>query len=170
MWSALILLLLAAAIPLSADAQPYPTRPIRFIVGFVPGGIADLLARALGQKLTEAWGQQVIVDNRASSGGVISMQVTARSAPDGYTLLLGSSTQFSITPAVRTGLAYDPIRDYTPITQVALTPVILTVQAAHPARTVQELIQIAKAKPAQPMSYASPGYGGAPHIAAELLK
>src|SRR6185503_6616449 len=84
---ALLLLLATAALTPSAAAQDYPARPIRFIVGFVPGGVADLLARSLGQKLTEAWGQQVIVDNRASSGGVISMQLTARSVPDGYTLL-----------------------------------------------------------------------------------
>jgi tripartite-type tricarboxylate transporter receptor subunit TctC len=165
-----VLLLAATAGPLSAAAQEYPTRPIRFIVGFVPGGIADLLARSLGQKLTEAWGQQVIVDNRAGAGGTIAMQIAARAAPDGYTLLLGSSTQFSISPAVRSGLPYDPIRDYTPITQAGLTPVILTVQASHPARSVQELIQLARAKPGQVMSYGSTGYGAAPHIAAELLK
>src|SRR5687767_11370261 len=110
------LLLLAAAAPLSAGAQDYPVRPIRLIVGFVPGGIADLLARSLGQKLAEAWGQQVIIDNRAGAGGSIAMQIAARAVPDGHTLLLGSSTQFSITPAVRTGLTYDPIRDYTPVT------------------------------------------------------
>jgi tripartite-type tricarboxylate transporter receptor subunit TctC len=155
---------------LPAVAQDYPTRPIRFIVGFVPGGIADLLARSLGQKLTEAWGQQVIVDNRAGAGGAIGMQIAAKAAPDGYTLLLGSSTQFSITPAMRTKLPYDPIRDYTPITPAGLSPVILTVNASYPARSLQELIQLAKTKPNEVMSYGSTGYGAAPHIAAELLK
>jgi tripartite-type tricarboxylate transporter receptor subunit TctC len=164
-----ILFLVAALVPAVGWAQEYPTRPIRFIVGFVPGGVADLMARSLGQKLSEALGQQVITDNRPSAGGVLSMQITAKAAPDGYTLLMGSSTQFSITPALRPNLPYDPVRDYTPITKVALTPVILTVLPSHPARSVQELIQIAKAKPGQ-MSYASTGYGGAPHIAAELLK
>jgi tripartite-type tricarboxylate transporter receptor subunit TctC len=154
----------------TAAAQDYPARPIRFVVGFVPGGISDLLARSLGQKLTEAWSQQVIVDNRPGASGVISMQITAKAAPDGYTLLLGSSTQFAITPAVRTGLPYDPIRDYTPVTQAASSPVILTVQSTHSARSLQELIQVAKTRPGQVMSYASTGYGAAPHISAELLK
>ncbi len=162
-------LTLAAMLPPAAQAQDYPSRPIRFIVGFVPGGVADLLARALGQKLTEAWGQQVIIDNRAGGGGLISMQLAAKSAPDGYTLLMGSSTQFSINPALRPNLPYDPIRDYTPVTHAALTPVLLTVQATSAARTLPELIQLAKT-PGELISYGSTGYGGAPHIAGELLK
>jgi tripartite-type tricarboxylate transporter receptor subunit TctC len=167
---AVLALASAAAAPVSSLAQDYPVRPIRFIVGFVPGGVADLLARSLGQKLVQTLGQQVVIDNRAGGGGVISMQIVAKAAPDGYTLLMGSSTQFSINPALRAGLPYDPLRDYTPVTQAALTPVLLTVQPSHPARSVQELILIAKDKAGQAMSYASTGYGGAPHIAAELLK
>jgi tripartite-type tricarboxylate transporter receptor subunit TctC len=163
------MLLAAALAPGVASSQEYPSRPVRFIVGFVPGGVADLMARSLGQKLSEAWGQQVITDNRPSSGGVLSMQITAKAAPDGYTLLLGSSTQFSITPALRPNLPYDPVRDYTPISRIAMTPVILTVQPSFPAKSIPELIQVAKSKPGQ-MNYGSPGYGGAPHIAAELLK
>jgi tripartite-type tricarboxylate transporter receptor subunit TctC len=163
------LLLAVFIVPAAVAAQEFPSRPVRFIVGFVPGGIADLMARSLGQKLSEAWGQQVITDNRPSSGGVLSMQITAKAAPDGYTLLLGSSTQFSITPALRPNLTYDPVRDYTAITRIAMTPVILTVQSSFPAKSMPELIQVAKAKPGQ-MNYGSPGYGGAPHIAAELLK
>lgn len=152
-----------AADPVAA----YPSRPVRFIVGFVPGGVADLLARALAQKLTDAWNQQVIVDNRAGGGGVISMQLAAKAAPDGYTLLMGSSTQFSINPALRANLPYDPVRDYTAVTNVAVTPVLLTVQAAATPRSLQELIQLAKK---DNLSYGSTGYGGAPHIAGELLK
>ncbi len=152
---------------LCATAQDYPTRPVRFIVGFVPGGIADLLARALAQKLTDAWGQQVIVDNRAGGGGVISMQLVGKAAPDGYTLLMGSSTQFSINPALRPNLPYDPVRDFTPISNAAITPVILTVPAASAARSLQDLIQLAKK---DTLSYGSTGYGGAPHIAGELFK
>jgi len=164
-----VLLLAAALLPAVAAGQEYPSRPVRFIVGFVPGGVADLMARSVGQKLSEAWGQQVITDNRPGAGGVLSMQITAKAAPDGYTLLMGSSTQFSITPALRPNLPYDPIRDYTPITRMAMTPVILTVQPSFPSRSLPELIQLAKAKPGQ-MNYGSTGYGGAPHIAAELLK
>ncbi len=154
----------------SVSLAAYPERPIRFIVGFVPGGIADLMARSLGQKLAEAWGQQVVIDNRAGAGGVISMQIVGKALPDGYTLLMGSSTQFSITPALRPNLPYDPVRDYTPVTPAALTPVMLTVQSSHPARSLQELIKLAKANSPQTMSFASTGYGAAPHIAAELLK
>ena len=164
-----MLLVSGAAVMPGASAQDYPARPVRFIVGFVPGGVADLLARALGQKLTDAWGQQVIIDNRAGGGGAISMQIAGKAAPDGYTLLLGSSTQFSINPALRPNLPYEPVRDYTPVTLVAVTPVILTVQSSSAARTLQDLIQLAK-KPGEGLSYASTGYGGAPHIAGELLK
>ncbi len=160
-------LCLAACWPAAAWAQQYPARPVRFIVGFVPGGVADLLARALAQKLTDTWGQQVIVDNRAGGGGVISMQIVGKAAPDGYTLLMGSSTQFSINPALRPNLPYDPVRDYTPVSNAAITPVMLTVQAAAAARTLPDLIQWAKK---DALSYGSTGYGGAPHIAGELLK
>lgn len=163
-------LLAVTAGPMSGWTQDYPARPIRFIVGFVSGGNADLIARSLGQKLTEAWRQQVIIDNRAGAGGMISMQLASKAASDGYTLLMGSSTQFSINPALRTGLPYDPIRDYTPITQVAFSSYILTVLPSFPARSLQDLIQIARTRPDQVMSYASTGYGTAPHIAAELLK
>ena len=158
-----------AVVPLASAAavQEYPTRPIRFIVGFAPGGIADLLARSLGQKLSDAWGQQVIVDNRTGGGGVISMQLAANAPRDGHTLLMGSSTQFSINPGLRS-VPYDPIRDYAPVTQAALTPVIVTVHPSFPAKSLQDLIQAAKAKP--DMSYGSTGYGAAPHVAAELLK
>ncbi len=151
----------------TSSAQDYPNRPIRLIVGFVPGGVADLLARALAQKLTDAWGQQVIVDNRSGGGGLISMQIVAKAAPDGHTLLMGSSTGFSISPALRPNLPYDPVRDYTAVTNVAVTPVILTVPAASSMRSLPELIQIAKK---ESLSYGSTGYGGAPHIAGELLK
>lgn len=163
-------LILASLLPASGFAQDYPTRPIRFVVGFGPGGIADIMARLLGQKLMEAWGQNVIVDNRAGASGVISMQIAGKASPDGYTLLMGSSTQFSIMPALRSKLPYDPVRDYTPITLVALTPAMLTVRPSHPARSLQELIKLAKEKSPQAASYSSAGIAVAPHIAAELLK
>ena len=163
----LSLLLLAGTA--TAAVPDYPARPIRFVVGFPAGGLADLLARSLGQKLTEVWGQQVIVDNRAGASGTLAMQIVATAPRDGYTLLLGSSTQFSISPGLRS-VPYDPIRDYTPVVKVASNPVILTVQPSFAAKSLPELIQLAKAKPANPMSYGSSGYGAAPHIAAELLK
>ncbi|HSQ05262.1 MAG TPA: tripartite tricarboxylate transporter substrate binding protein [Burkholderiales bacterium] len=156
--------------PTSGLTQDYPRRPIRFIVGFGPGGVVDLMARSLGQKLTEAWGQQVIIDNRPGAGGVVCMQIAGKAAPDGYTLLLGSSAQFSIAPGLRPDLPYDPIRDYTPIVYAALSPIILTVHPSHPARSLQELIKLAKARSPQTASYASTGYGAVPHITAELFK
>lgn len=161
------LLLLAGTA--TAAVQDYPSRPLRFIVGFPAGGLADLMARSLGQKLTEAWGQQVIVDNRAGASGVLSMQIVATGSRDGYTLLLGSSTQFSIYPSLRS-VPYDPIRDYSPVILAASNPVMLTAHPSFAAKSVPELIQLAKAKPANIMSYGSSGYGAAPHIAAELLK
>jgi len=162
--------LLLAILPAIGWSQSYPTRPIRFVVGFAPGGVADLMARALGQHATAALGQQVIVDNRAGAGGIISMQITAQAPADGHTLLLGSSTQFAITPALRASLPYHPIKDYTAITHVALTPVIFIAQPSLPAKSIKELIQHARGRPGQAMSYGSPGYGGAPHIAGEWFK
>ena len=161
--------LLLLACTATAAVQDYPTRPVRFIVGFPAGGLADLMARSLGQKLSEAWGQQVIVDNRAGASGVLSMQIVASAPRDGYTLLLGSSTQFSINPSLRS-VPYDPIRDYTPVIKAAQNPVMLTVHPSFAAKSVPDLIQLAKSKPANIMSYGSSGYGAAPHIAAELLK
>jgi len=161
---------LLCLLPAIGWSQSYPSRPLRFIVGFAPGGVADIMARALGLRLTEALGQPVIIDNRTGAGGTISMQITAQAPPDGHTLLLASSTQFSITPALRAKLPYDPIKDYTPVTHVALTPVIFSVPAASPARTVPEFIQYARARSGRSLTYGSPGYGGAPHIAGELFK
>jgi tripartite-type tricarboxylate transporter receptor subunit TctC len=161
-----LLLLISTA---TAAEQNYPARPVRFIVGFPAGGLADLMARSLAQKLTEAWAQQVIVDNRAGASGMLSMQIVASAPRDGYTLLLGSSTQFSINPGLRS-VPYDPIRDYTPVIKAAQNPVVLTVHPSFTAKTLPELIQLAKAEPANIMSYGSSGYGAAPHIAAELLQ
>jgi tripartite-type tricarboxylate transporter receptor subunit TctC len=139
-------------------------------VGFSPGGIADLMARSLGQKITEALGQQVIVDNRPGAGGIISLQIAGKAAPDGYTLLMGSSAQFSITPALRSDLPYDALRDFTPIALAGVTPAILTVKSSHPASSIQELIKLAKTRSPDASSYSSAGYGVAPQIAAEALK
>jgi len=167
---ALITATLLTAAPVTSWAQQeYPARPIRFIVGFAPGGVADIMARGLALKMAEAYGQSVIIDNRAGAGGTISMQLAAQSAADGYTLLMGSSTQFSINPALRK-VPYDPVKDYTPISQVALTPVLLTVHPSMPAKTVKDLMTHAKANPSQVTNFGSTGYGGAPHIAGELFK
>jgi tripartite-type tricarboxylate transporter receptor subunit TctC len=152
-----------------AHAQSYPDRPIRFLVGFVAGGAVDLTARTLAQKMTERWGQQVIVDNRTGAGGVIVMQIAAKAPRDGYTIMMGSSTQFSIGPAMQAGpSSYEPLASFTPISQVVVSPIVLTVHPSVPARSVQELIQYGKTRSGQ-ISFASPGAGTGSHIAGILL-
>ena len=159
------LCLLGALSPGIAPAQSYPERPIRFLVGFAAGGAVDLTARTLGQKLGERWGQQVIVDNRPGAGGAIVMQIAAKAPRDGYTLMMGSSTQFTIGPAMQAGpSAYEPLARFTPISQAVVSPIVLTVHPSVPARSVRELLQYAKANPGQ-LSFASPGSGTGSHIA-----
>lgn len=160
-----------AALPMCvpAFAQEYPDRPIRLIVPFAAGGATDLLARELGQKLTERWGKQVVVDNRAGAGGIIGLDAGARATPDGYTLVMCSSSTLILGPALGTKLPYDPIKSFTHITEAADIPVVLVAHPSFPARSLPELIKVAKGKPGQ-YSYASNGAGTTTHIAGELLK
>jgi len=127
----------------------YPERPVRFIVPFVPGGPSDLLSRLLGQKLGESWGQTVVVDNRGSGDGIVGYELGARAAPDGYTLLLASSSGLTINPSVHRNLPYDPVRDYLPVTQVSSGAYIMVVHPSVAARSLQEFVALAKAKPGQ---------------------
>jgi len=163
--------LLAAALTACAPAaaQQYPDRPLRFIVAFSAGGAADLLARTIGQKLSERWNQQVVVDNRAGAGGTIGMQIAARSPPDGYTLLMGSSSNLAIGPALYADPGYDPINNYAAVTDVANVPIIMVVHPSVPVKSTAELIQYAKANPGR-LSYASSGAGATPHISGELFR
>ena len=162
-------LLIAASAGLPAVAQDYPNRPLRFIVAFSAGGAADLLARTLGQKLSERWNQQVVIDNRAGAGGVIGMQIAANAPADGYTLLMGSSSNMAIGPALYSDLSYDPVKSYAGVTEAANVPIRLVVHPSVPVRTLDELIQYAKARPGQ-LSYASSGAGATPHISGELFR
>jgi len=150
-------------------AQNYPVKPIRIIVTFPPGGPSDFVARALGQKLTEAWGQQVVVDNRGGAGGVVGVEAAARANPDGYTLLQGQSGGMSINPALHPRLSYDPFRDFAPVSMLVVNPQMLVAHPSLPAKTVKQLIALAKSKPGQ-ISYASAGYGSAQHLGMEMLK
>lgn len=154
----------------AADAAAaYPNKPIRLVVTFVAGGGVDLLARTLAPKITEAWGQQVLVDNRAGGGGIIGTEIVARATPDGYTLLFGTSSGMVNNPLLRPKLPYDPVRDFAPVSQLVVTAMLL---AAHPsigASTVQELVAVARRRPGE-ISYASAGPGAPNHIATELLK
>ena len=140
----------AAAGAFAADAAAdYPNRPIRFIAPFAAGGPSDILSRLLGAKLTESWGQPVIVDNRGSAGGIVGFEIGAKAPPDGYTLILATSAGLTVNPSVYRKLPYDPVRDFQPITQVTAGPYLFVVNPSVPAKSVPEFIAAAKAKPGQ---------------------
>jgi tripartite-type tricarboxylate transporter receptor subunit TctC len=147
----------------------YPTKPIRLVVPFVPGGSTDLIARILGQKLDEALGQQVVVENRAGAGGNIGVEYVAKSAPDGYTLIFGHIGTFGFGPSLYQKLPYDPIKDFAPVVLFAMVPNMLAVHPALPAKSVKELIALARAHPGQ-INYGSSGNGSASHLATEYFK
>ncbi|WP_295546686.1 tripartite tricarboxylate transporter substrate binding protein [uncultured Pseudacidovorax sp.] len=162
-------LTLGAALPSFGFAQePWPSRSVRLVVPFPPGGGTDIVARALGQKLAERLGQPVVIDNKPGASTIIGTDAVAKAAPDGYTLLLSGSTSYSVNAALRAKLPYDPVRDLAPIGIVARTPLVLVVAASAPWRTVDELVRAAKAKP-QSIRYATFGSGSGPHLAGELF-
>jgi tripartite-type tricarboxylate transporter receptor subunit TctC len=152
-----------------AMAQTYPSKPIRLVIPFTPGGSTDILGRVVGQSLTEAWGQQVVLDNRAGAGGAIGAEAAARAAPDGYTLFMGHVGTLAVNPALYPKLPYDPIKDFAPITLIAMVTNVLVVHPDVPAKTVQELIALARSKPRQ-LNYGSGGQGSAAHLAVEYFK
>lgn len=151
-----------------ATAQNYPSRTVRIIVPGPPGGGADILARAVAQKLAENLGQQFVVDNRAGASGIIGTELVARAAPDGYTIMIGHSGTHAINLSLRKTLPYHPVKDFTPLTLVAHVPNILVAHPALPARTIKELIALAKARPGE-MTYASAGTGFSQHLAGVLF-
>ena len=145
----------------------YPSRPIRLMVTVPPGGAADFIARLVGAKLADSFGQSVVVENRAGASGTIAADAVAKAAPDGYTLLQNSITTHGIGPHLFATLPYDPVKDFAPVSGLALLPLIMAVNAELPAKSVPELVALAKR---QPLNFASSGNGGAPHMAAELFK
>jgi len=149
----------------SAESERYPNRPIRYVVGGSVGGGADSLARAIGQKLAERWGQQVIVDNRPGGGGIVASEIVAKSAPDGYTLLM-AFTSHVINPSLYPKLSYDPVKDYEPVTMIATIPNVLVVHPSVAADSVPAVIALAKKKQ---LSYASTGSGASTHLAGVLF-
>jgi tripartite-type tricarboxylate transporter receptor subunit TctC len=151
-----------------AAAQSYPTKPIRFIVPFPPGGGNDTMARTFGQKMTQSLGQQVVIDNRAGAGGNIGAETAAHALPDGYTLFLGGVGSHGINPNLQTKLPYDPIRDFAPISLIASAPLVIVVPPSVPAKSLGELITLAKSRPGE-LNYASSGAGTIAHLSAELL-
>ena len=160
-----MLLTLAAT---AAQAQAYPARPIRFVVPYAPGGPLDLIARAIGQKLTEATGQAVVVDNKPGAGGNIGADIVAKAAPDGYTIVMGAVATHAINPTLYPKIPYDPVKDFTPVAMVAVVPNVLVVNPALPVKSVKELIDFAKARPSY-LNFASGSTGSTGHLAGELF-
>ena len=159
---------LCACLPALGAEVTFPTKAVRVIVPFAPGGGTDLIARSLAQKLSEGWGQQVMIDNRSGGGTVIGSDLVAKSAPDGHTLLL-TANPHTTNPALHAKLPYDTLRDFAGITQIANSPLLLTVHPSLPVRGVRELIALAKQRPGQ-LSYGTSGNGGPQHLAGELFK
>jgi tripartite-type tricarboxylate transporter receptor subunit TctC len=164
--SSLILLLV---MPAALTAQQYPSKPIRFIVPFAPGGGTDLVARMLAQRLPEALGQPVVVDNRGGAGGIIGAELAARAPADGYTLMLGSPGPLTINPNLNAKLPYDSLRDFAPVTLATISPFVLVLHPSVPAASVKDLVALARAKPGQ-LNYGSSGNGAVNHFSAEQFK
>ena len=152
----------------NAFAQPWPAKPVRLIVADAAGGAPDQLARILSAKLSEGFGQQVIVDNRPGAGGALGADLAAKAAADGHTLLLSTSAIWAILPSLKKDLPYDPVRDFAPVSRIATTSNVLVVSASLPAKSVAELVQLAKSKPGA-LNYASAGVGTPAHLAGEML-
>jgi tripartite-type tricarboxylate transporter receptor subunit TctC len=152
----------------AALAQGYPSKPIRMIVPFAAGGPTDVIARIVAQKVSEAWGQQVVTENQPGAGGNIGVVAAAKAAPDGYTILM-VSTGFLVNPSMYARVGYDPVNDFSPITLVASSPNVVFVNPAVPAKTLKELIDVIKANPGK-YSFSQPATGSTPHLAGELFK
>jgi tripartite-type tricarboxylate transporter receptor subunit TctC len=165
----ILLTLMIGAFPLISFAQSnYPTKPIRLIVGFAPGGGTDIVARALAPKMSEILGQSIVIENRSGAAGTIGADLVAKSNPDGYTLLMGHSNSNAISPFVLTNVPYNPATDFTPITYLGYVPNVLVVKSSLPVNTVAQLISLAKSNPGQ-MTYGSSGIGSTQHLAGALF-
>ena len=168
--SSVLLIAFALSIPAFAQvpAAIYPSKPIRVIVPFAPGGGLDISTRLIGQKLTEKWGQNIVVDSRPGAGTIVGTEIAAKAVADGYTLLMITTT-FAINPGLHPKLPYDPIKDFTPVTQLNYQPNIIVVSPSLAAKSVKELIAMGKAKPGE-LTFATPGAGSAPHLSAEMFQ
>jgi tripartite-type tricarboxylate transporter receptor subunit TctC len=171
----LLLKLIAAVLPLlttsgvfAQNAQNYPNKPITLIAPFSAGGALDLIARSVAQKLSEEWGQSVVVDNKAGAAGIIGTQYVARSAPDGYTILLGATTTHGINPSLYQKLPYDAVKDFAPVSLIATIPHVLVVNPSLPVNSVSDFIKYAKSNPG--LAFGSAGIGSPHHLAGEMLK
>ena len=167
--SALTIMALVLAVPVMATAQTWPTKPIRLVVSQPPGGTMDIVSRQVAERLGEALGQAIVVENRPGANGIIATQFVARAAADGYTLMMGTGATHTINPYLYPEVGYDPVKDFTPIANLVSAPNVISVQAQVPASSLKELITLAKAKPGL-LNYASPGVGGTGQLTMELLK
>jgi tripartite-type tricarboxylate transporter receptor subunit TctC len=163
-----LLLLALLTMSVGASAQGYPTKPVRLIVADAAGGAPDQLGRILAQKLSDSLGQQMIVDNRPGAAGALGADIAARAPADGYSLLLTTTTIYAILPSLKKNLAYDPVRDFVPISRIATSSNVLVVNVSLPANSVAELVQLARSKPGA-LNYASAGIGSPAHLAGEML-
>ena len=166
---AVVLLVALAALPTLASAQAWPSKPIRWVVPFAPGGTTDILARTVGEKLGAALGQPVIVENRPGAGGGVGADFVAKAPPDGYTLVGGTISTHAINASLYKSLPYDPVRDFVPITLIARLPNLLVINPSVPAKNVAELVALMKANPGK-YSFASSGNGTSQHLSGELFK
>jgi tripartite-type tricarboxylate transporter receptor subunit TctC len=153
----------------AALAQAYPAKPIRLVVPFAPGGSTDIVARIVAQKLSDRLGQQVVVENRGGAGGTIGAEAVAKAAPDGYTLVLGTTSTHAVAPNVYAKIGYDPVKDFAPISLVAVTPYLLVVNPSMNVKSLPEFVGYVKARPGK-LNYASAGTGSTTHLAMEMLK
>jgi len=160
------LVLSLAAVSLS-HAQTYPVKPVRIIVGLAPGGTTDVFTRTLAQRLTEAWGQTVIVENRPGASGMIGAEAVAKAAPDGYTLLVSPQTSLAVAPALYGKAPYDTAKDFAPVSLLGSTPLVMIVHPSFPAKTFADFVALAKK--GTPLTYGSGGVGSSPHMTGELI-
>ena len=164
----IVSLVLLALAPLAHAQAPYPTRPIRLIIPYPPAGSTDFVGREVARGLTEAFGQQVVIDNRPGAGTLLGLSLGAKAPPDGYTITFGTSAGLAVNPALGTKMPYDPLKDFAPIGLMVYVPFMLVVNADVPARNVKELVDLAKAQPGK-LNWASPGVGTPNHLGIELL-
>jgi tripartite-type tricarboxylate transporter receptor subunit TctC len=169
--SSLLLITPEAAVAASKTetARGFPTRPVRLVVPYPPGGATDIMARIVSAKIGEIWGQSVVIDNRAGGGGQIAAEMAAKAAPDGHTLYIGTISSLATNVSMYRNLPYDPVRDFAPITQLSASPYVLVTNPSLPVKTMKELVALAKARPGA-LNYGSAGPGGGVHLSMELFK
>ena len=165
----LVVVTLLAVVPGTAPAQGYPSKPIRIMVAYTPAGTTDILARLIGQKMAEKWGQPVIVENRPGANGNIGTELAARATPDGYSILMATAATHSINNTLYPKLTWDAVKDFAPVSLVALVPNLMVVNNSLPVKSVKDLVAYARANPAK-LAHGSPGYGSTAHLSMELFK